>query len=146
MLKAAGACIIAKDTKRILLQMRSNASSYPMTWGFWGGKVEKGENISQAMLRELEEEIGAEVRDNISKIYPLDQYHARNNEFSYYTFVVVVDKEFIPTINEETSGYAWVSVNSLPKPLHPGARRTIFKKKKIKIIKDIVSSMPKLCK
>lgn len=114
-----------------------------MTWGFWGGKVEQDENVSQAMLRELEEEIGSQIRDNIHKIYPLDQYHARNNEFSYYTFVVVVDKEFIPVINEETSGYAWVYTNSLPKPLHPGARRTIFKKKKIKIIKDIVSKISK---
>ena len=50
MLKAAGGCIVAKDTKRILLQQRSSKSSYPRHWGFWGGKVEEDENVSQALL------------------------------------------------------------------------------------------------
>lgn len=143
MIRAAGACIIAKDTKRILLQFRSNNSSYAKTWGFWGGKVEPDENISQAMLRELEEEIGSSVRDSISKVYPLDQYHSRNNDFSYYTFAVVVENEFIPTLNNETGAYCWVSIDYLPKPMHPGARRTLFKKKKIKLVKDIVSTLSK---
>ena len=53
MIKAAGACIIAKDTKRIILQQRDKHSSHPRNWGFWGGKVEEDENISQALLREV---------------------------------------------------------------------------------------------
>lgn len=141
MLKAAGACIVAKDTKRILLQQRSLDSSYPRTWGFWGGKVEENENISQGMLREVGEELGFETLDNIYKIYPYDQYHSRDSEFSYYTFIVVVNNEFIPNINEETGGYAWVNVQYLPKPIHPGAKRTLFKKNKISYLKEIISHL-----
>ncbi|MDC1446679.1 NUDIX domain-containing protein, partial [bacterium] len=65
MLKAAGGCIVAKDTKRILLQQRSSKSSYPRHWGFWGGKVEEDENVSQALLRELREEIGLSIEEQI---------------------------------------------------------------------------------
>ena len=63
MIKAAGACIIAKNTKRILLQHRSLNSSYPRNWSFWGGKIEPNENVSQGLLRELEEE--AYLKGNI---------------------------------------------------------------------------------
>lgn len=141
MIRAAGACIIAKDTKRILLQQRSTDGSYPRNWGFWGGKVEPKENVSQAVLREAEEELGSEIRDHILKIYPLDQYHSRDGEFSYYTFVFIVDQEFIPLLNSETGGYAWVNHQYLPKPLHPGARRTLFKKDKLKLVKEIISKL-----
>lgn len=93
------------------------------------------------MLREVGEEVGVDILDYIHKIYPYDQYHSRDSEFSYYTFIVVVENEFIPNINEETGGYAWVNVNYLPKPLHPGAKRTLFKKNKLSDLKDIISNL-----
>lgn len=141
MLKAAGACIIAKDTKRIILQQRDKSGSHPRNWGFWGGKVEENENIAQALLREVCEELGLDIKDDINKIYPLDQYHSRNKDFSYYSFVIIVDKEFIPTLNHESGGYAWIEHDYFPKPLHPGTRRTLFKKHKLRVIRDIISSL-----
>ena len=55
-IRAAGGCIVARDTHRILLQQRATDSSFPRNWGFFGGKVEPSENIAQAFLRELREE------------------------------------------------------------------------------------------
>ena len=92
-------------------------------------------------MRELSEEINLDIKDDVIKIYPLDQYHTRNGEFSYYSFAILVEKEFIPKTNHETGGYAWVETNYIPKPLHPGTRRTLFRKKKLKIIKEIISSL-----
>ena len=140
-IKAAGGCIIAKDTHRILLQQRTMNGTYPRNWGFFGGKVENSENISQTLLREITEELDISVKEDVLMIYPLDQYHTRNGEFSYYSFVILVKEEFIPSINHESGGYAWVDTNYVPKPLHPGTRRTLFRKKKLKIIKDIISSL-----
>ena len=140
-IKAAGGCIVAKDTHRILLQQRTINGTFPRNWGFFGGKVEDHENISQTLLRELTEELDISVKEDVIKIYPLDQYHTRNGEFSYYSFVILVEKEFIPSINQESGGYAWVDTSYIPKPLHPGTRRTLFRKKKLKIIKDIISSL-----
>lgn len=141
MLKAAGGCIVAKDTKRILLQQRSSKSSYARHWGFWGGKVEEDENVSQALLRELREEIGLNIEEQVTKIYPLDQYHSRDKKFSYYTFVIIVDEEFLPNLNIESGGYAWIDSEHFPKPMHPGTRDTLFKKKKLKQIKKIILSL-----
>ena len=140
-IKAAGGCIVAQDTHRILLQQRTIDGSFPRNWGFFGGKVKDYENISQTLLRELTEEIDISIEKDVIKIYPLDQYHTRNGEFSYYSFVILVEKEFIPSINQESGGYAWIDTNYIPKPLHPGTRRTLFRKKKLKIIKDIISSL-----
>ena len=141
MIKAAGACVVAKDTKRIILQQRDKHGSHPRNWGFWGGKVEGNENISQALLREVCEELNLNIKRDVLKIYPLDQYHSRNKDFSYYSFVIVVNKEFIPRLNHESGGYAWVEHEYFPKPLHPGTRRTLFKKNKLRVIRDIISSL-----
>lgn len=141
MIKAAGACILAKDTKRILLQQRSTESSYPRNWGLFGGKVENAENVSQGLLRELKEEIGLDPIEDIVKVYPLDQYHSRDKTFSYYTFVILVEKEFIPKLNSESGGYSWVHTNYFPKPLHPGTRRTLFNKNKLKLIRNIIHTL-----
>ena len=141
MIKAAGACIIAKDTKRIILQQRDKFGSHPRNWGFWGGKIEENENISQGLLREVCEELNLNIKKDVIKIYPLDQYHSRNKDFSYYSFVIVVKKEFIPKLNHESDGYAWIEHEYFPKPLHPGTRRTLFKKNKLKVIRDIISSL-----
>ena len=43
MYKAVGTTFVAKNTKRMLLNLRSKNVSYPNTWSFWGGKIEKGE-------------------------------------------------------------------------------------------------------
>jgi len=141
MLKAAGACIIAKDTKRILLQQRSKEVSYPRNWGLFGGKVEEKENVSQGLLRELNEEINLDPIEDIVKVYPLDQYHSRDKTFSYYTFIVIVEKEFVPVLNSETGGYTWIHCDYVPKPLHPGTRRTLFSKNKVKQIRTIISEL-----
>ena len=38
------------------------------------------------------------------------------------------ENEFIPTLNIEHNGYAWVSFNKWPKPLHQGLRNTLSNK------------------
>ena len=141
MIKAAGACIVANDTHRILLQHRSLKGSYARNWAFWGGKVEDNENVSQGLLRELKEEINLNIKQDVIKVFPFDQYHSRDKTFSYYTFVVIVEKEFTPSINEESGGYAWLDSNYFPKPMHPGAQRTPFKKKKLTLLKSIIKSL-----
>ena len=131
-IRAAGGCIVAQDTHRILLQQRTIDGSFPRNWGFFGGKVEEDENVAQALLRELTEEISLSVEDDVIKIYPLDQYHARTGEFSYYSFVILVNKEFIPKMNHESGGYAWVETNYIPKATTSRHKTYTIQKEKIK--------------
>jgi hypothetical protein len=39
-----------------------------------------------------------------------------------------VKNEFIPKLNNEHDGYAWVSFSKWPKPLHYGLKNTLSKK------------------
>ena len=48
-----------------------------------------------------------------------------NNTFAYHTFFCEGEKEFMPILNDEHSGYAWVGSDKYPKPLHPGLFSTI---------------------
>lgn len=46
---------------RVLVQQRPLASDYGGYWEFPGGKVEAGERLAQALVRELAEELGVTV-------------------------------------------------------------------------------------
>jgi 8-oxo-dGTP diphosphatase len=57
-----GTCIIVvnKDQSKVLLGKRKNAVRSRM-WGMPGGKVEVGEKLKEAAIREVEEETGIGV-------------------------------------------------------------------------------------
>ena len=49
---------------RMLLQKRTlDAPTFPGIWGFFGGGIEKGESPSEALKREIYEELEYEVRN-----------------------------------------------------------------------------------
>ena len=122
---AAGVVFLAKDTGRCLLQLRNSDKRFKNTWGFWGGIIEKGETPYECIQRELTEEIG--FVPELTKLNPIDVYQSKDKKFYYYSFVAVVDKEFIPQLNGESAGYAWVDIGVWPQPLHNGARLTLNK-------------------
>jgi 8-oxo-dGTP pyrophosphatase MutT (NUDIX family) len=137
-LESCGALIYAKNTHRYLFLLRTS-SKYRNSWGIVGGKVEAGETVVQGLHREILEELGGKIID--AKIRPIEKFTSDNNQFCYHTFLIVVDDEFIPELNNEHNGYCWVPLEKYPKPLHPGVWRT-FKFdviiNKIKTIEKIV--------
>ena len=69
-----------------------------------------------------------------------DNYVCKNN-FSYSTYVCIVEEEFVPKLNNEHKGYTWSKLDSWPKPLHPGVFTTFQIDEivnKIKTIEDIM--------
>lgn len=123
---AAGVVFLAKDTGRCLLQLREGTKRFNHTWGFWGGIIEKGETPFECIQRELEEEIG--FIPELQKLNPIDVYQSKDKNFYYYSFVYVVDNEFMPPkLNGESAGYAWVNIGQWPKPLHNGSKITLLK-------------------
>jgi len=125
MTTAAGVVFLAKDTGRCLLQLRNSDKRFKNTWGFWGGMIERGETPYECIQRELEEVIG--FVPELKKLNPIDVYQSKDRNFYYYSFVAVVDNEFIPKLNGESDGYAWVDIGVWPQPLHNGARLTLNK-------------------
>lgn len=123
--EAVGAIFLSKRTGRMMLNLRSETVTYSNNWGFVGGKIEINESPIQALYREMNEELGDSI-PVIEDIIPFDVFCTKNDKFRYYSFVVVVAEEFIPDLNDESAGYSWVKIGNWPKPLHPGAKSTLY--------------------
>ncbi len=122
----SGGLFYARDTKRFLLLHRAQGKTAG-TWGFVGGKKEQSDQtLIDALKREISEEVGA--LPTINKIVPLELFISNDQHFQYNTYLLVVDKEFIPELNSEHSGYSWVSYDQWPKPLHQGVRNSLNSK------------------
>jgi 8-oxo-dGTP diphosphatase len=137
--EGVGALIYARNTKRYLFLLR-NHNKHPDSWGIVGGKLDPDETVIQALVREIQEEIGMDFTHQ--KFIPLETFTSDNDRFAYYTFVTTVDEEFIPVLNHEHRGYCWVPLNDHPKPLHPGLWRSFSfsaVKKKIKTLESILN-------
>lgn len=59
-IKVVGA-IIENDNNEILCALRSPKMSLPNMWEFPGGKVEENENLAQAIVREIQEELKCSI-------------------------------------------------------------------------------------
>lgn len=130
--QAAGAIIVAQDSKRFLIAHRSEYVEQPGTWGTWGGALDEGETPEQAVRREVLEEAGA---DTIVSIHPLWVFSS--GTFKYHNFLAVVPEEFFPDLDWETQGYKWVEYGEWPEPIHFGLESLLENSgKDIQRIKD----------
>jgi len=119
----AGALFIASKTGRAMFNMRAPYKTHRLTWSLWGGMMEGSETPKECLEREMKEEMG--FVPDISKFYPFDVYQSRDKNFKYYSFICIVEDEFVPTLNKESIGYCWIELGTYPKPLHNGARKTL---------------------
>ena len=135
----SGGLFLAKDTKRFLFLSRTKTRSAG-SWGLVGGKKEPADTTPVDTLhREIEEEVGKSPA--IKKIIPLELFVSSDQNFQYNTYVLLVEKEFIPTLNDEHSGYAWCSYEQWPKPLHQAVRNSFNNKiirAKIELLLDLI--------
>ena len=132
-----GALIYSRSTHRYLFLLR-NQKRHAGSWGLVGGGVEPGESPTAALQREIQEEIGS---ISYEKIIPLEKFTSDNGTFEYHTYVIPVDSEFVPVLNDEHRGYAWTSIDDHPKPLHPGVWRTFNFRvvlEKIKTVENVL--------
>ena len=137
------AAIIIKNDKYFIAQRNRN-KHMGLSWEFPGGKVEKGETFEIALQREIKEEIGD--TSDIVKSIPLETFVSNDEKFNFHTYLCVVKNEFIPKLNGEHNGYAWVTFENWPKPLHQGLRNTLQNKQnliKLQTVFQLVSLMEK---
>jgi 8-oxo-dGTP pyrophosphatase MutT (NUDIX family) len=135
----SGGIFLAKDTRRFLFLLRTQGKTAG-TWGLVGGKKEPTDITAvDALKREITEEVGKTPA--IKKIVPLELFTSNDQNFQYNTYVLLVDKEFIPTLNEEHSGYAWCTYDEWPKPLHQGVKNSLNNKSikaKLEILLELI--------
>jgi 8-oxo-dGTP pyrophosphatase MutT (NUDIX family) len=122
----SGALFYAKKTKRFLFLLRNNGRTSG-TWGIVGGKKEDGDITTfDALKREISEEIG--VAPEVKKVIPLELFVSKDDKFFYHTYLLIVEDEFIPSLNDEHLGWAWAGLDHYPKPLHQGLKNSFSNK------------------
>lgn len=135
----SGGLFLAKDTKRFMLLMRTQGKTAG-TWGLVGGKKEPTDTTPVDVLRrEIDEEVGC--TPTIEKIVPLELFISNDQHFQYNTYVLLVEKEFMPILNKEHSGYAWCEYDAWPKPLHQAVRNSLNNKiirAKLELLLDLI--------
>ena len=121
-LNAVGVWFRSLDTGRDLYLLR-NDTRHPGSWGLPGGKQEANETLLGCMERECVEELG--FFPLYRRLVPIEKFTSQDQRFTYHTFVCVVEEEFVPRLNSEHLGYAWIDAGNWPRPMHPGLWSTI---------------------
>ena len=132
-----GVMFCAQSTGRHLFLLRNDKNTH--VWGLPGGKVERDETLMQSLNRECCEEI--DYWPENAKLFPIEQFTSEDGHFIYHTFYCMIPDEFIPTLNNEHIGYAWIDGKTYPKPLHRGLFATLnydIIKQKIDIIQQAI--------
>jgi 8-oxo-dGTP pyrophosphatase MutT (NUDIX family) len=136
----SGGLFLSEDTGRFLFLLRTQGKTAG-TWGLVGGKKEPSDSTAVDILRrEIQEEVGD--TSVIKKIVPLELFTSNDDNFQYNTYVVMVDKEFIPALNHEHAGYAWCAYDFWPRPLHQGVKNSLNNrviKAKLELLLDLIS-------
>lgn len=116
-INAVGVWFYATSTRRYLYLMR-NDPKHQNCWGLAGGKSEINETLIDTIHRECKEELGLDFFN--AKFIPIEHFTSLDGIFVYHTFFCQVNLEFVPSLDDEHFGYAWIDAGHWPKPLHPG--------------------------
>lgn len=108
LIKVVGA-IIENENNEILCALRSPIMSLPNLWEFPGGKVEKDENLKQAIEREIKEELDCNIE--FSSVFN-DNTHEYDNFIVNLITVKCRLISSIPTANEH-SKLIWLKRENL---------------------------------
>ncbi len=138
-MQAAGIVLVGREgsTPRILMLKRSAKGDHAGEWAFPGGKLEGSESTEAAAKRELYEETGFELS---RKTKFLTRRVADGVDFT--TYVSSVPVMFTPHLDDEHTDWAWVSLDDLPKPRHPGCEMTLEALREQPLAKDMLGSDP----
>lgn len=93
----------------ILLVHRQDHKPQGDTWAVVAGKVDQDEDLVDALIREIEEEIGLKVEKNNCKYF--EQYYVRYPEydFLYHIFHLPLNKKPILELNsDELKNHQWI--------------------------------------
>ncbi len=111
--------------KFLILKRSDKEIAFPGKWAFPGGKVEKGQTVTETLRREVKEEAGLEIQDY--KEYLKDYTFVRPDGHNVVglTFLVKADSDAV-NMSQDFSEYAWVKPEEFESYDHiPGMEQEI---------------------
>lgn len=121
-LEVAVAVIIREH--RVLLAKRPTGKKHAGLWEFPGGKFELGEDLEQALKREILEELGVEV---VAQTDLMDIRH-RYPDYSVNLRVAMVTEFSGEPHGRENQEIAWIALDQLADYSFPKANQAILEK------------------
>jgi len=108
----------------VLMCQRPETKIYPLHWEFPGGKVEPGESKPEALMRELNEELGIDA--TIGEEY-FNEIASYSNGMTYdITYFLV--RTFAPEpVNKEFAAIGWIDDATLPTLTHLSGNERILR-------------------
>ena len=106
-------CVVLDKTGKILLIQRALGDKYdPGQWEFPGGKLEEGQDLSNALEREVLEETGLVVLP-LTRIAYVESQLNMSGKYKGYTYVVIIGVAKHTygkvVLSDEHASYKWVT-------------------------------------
>jgi 8-oxo-dGTP diphosphatase len=105
-------CILRKGDEIVMLQ-RANTGFEDGNYGLVAGHVDEGESLSQALVREVKEESGVDIRVEDAHLVTV-MHRARVNRVDFYFEVTKWVGEPYNSEPEKCSEVGWYSIKKLP--------------------------------
>ncbi|MBZ6078185.1 NUDIX hydrolase [Microvirga puerhi] len=98
--------------RRVLLGFRaSHKRTYPHFWDLFGGHVEPGEGLEEALVRELREELDIAVtRFRPAAPAMVDPNPAANGQKTYHSYLIEAWTGHVTNASDEHTKIAWFPV------------------------------------
>lgn len=106
--------IIINSKKQILIGQRAKfKKKYPLLWECNGGAVKSGENSKQGIIRELNEELGIQFKDNEAIYYKEIRDDDSKTFKDIWIFYKDIDINQISFKDNEVIDVMWVTIDEL---------------------------------
>jgi 8-oxo-dGTP diphosphatase len=119
-LEVAVAVIVRED--QVLLSKRPRGKKHAGLWEFPGGKFESGEDLGQALKREIMEELGVEVLSYKALMAIPHSYP----DYAVNLRVAMVTEFFGEPHGRENQEIAWIALDQLSEYSFPQANQAIL--------------------
>lgn len=118
--------LIKQGDRVLVIKRNQNEVAYPGKWAFPGGKVERGETVSEALFREVKEEVGLDVEEH-SMLYDFTFVRPDGHNVVGLCFLVgVVDNSV--SLHNDFDEFRWVTAQELSSLDHiPGMEKEVKK-------------------
>ena len=108
---------VVKKNNKFLLTKRASPKKEWNKWQFPGGEVEFGETLKKALLREMKEEIGCQVKiiSRQPKVFEIFRLSDKFHSIFFVYLCQLEDESCQIKINREASTYKWFQIEEIYK-------------------------------